>query len=100
MVVWHELYARLSGALPLVAQCPQLPRLGTFLIGYGFFRIFVDFFREYRVDFFGLPPGQAFNIGMTAVSEDFYDLVSPFEHCPSAPERKAVNWVRRQPFRR
>jgi phosphatidylglycerol:prolipoprotein diacylglycerol transferase len=41
--------------------------LGAFLIGYGFFRIFIDFFREYRTDFFGLPPGQEFNIGMTVV---------------------------------
>jgi phosphatidylglycerol:prolipoprotein diacylglycerol transferase len=39
--------------------------LGTFLVGYGFLRIFIDFFREYRSDFFGLPPGQEFNIGMT-----------------------------------
>lgn len=46
------------------ASPPRGVILGAFLIGYGFFRIFVDFFREYRVDFFGLPPGQAFNIGM------------------------------------
>jgi phosphatidylglycerol:prolipoprotein diacylglycerol transferase len=38
--------------------------LGVFLFGYGFLRIFVDFFREYRTDLFGLPPGQEFNIGM------------------------------------
>jgi len=38
--------------------------LGAFLFGYGFFRIFIDFFREYRMDLFGLPPGQEFNIGM------------------------------------
>jgi len=38
--------------------------LGAFLFGYGFFRIFIDFFREYRTDLFGLPPGQEFNIGM------------------------------------
>jgi len=39
--------------------------LGVFLFGYGFFRIFIDFFREYRSDLFGLPPGQEFNIGMS-----------------------------------
>jgi len=39
--------------------------LGTFLFGYGIFRIFIDFFREYRMDLFGLPPGQEFNIGMS-----------------------------------
>ena len=38
--------------------------LGVFLFGYGFFRIFVDYFREYRTELFGLPPGQEFNIGM------------------------------------
>jgi phosphatidylglycerol:prolipoprotein diacylglycerol transferase len=38
--------------------------LGTFLFGYGFFRILVDFFREYRMDLFGLPPGQQFNAAM------------------------------------
>lgn len=36
-----------------------------FLLWYGFLRIFVDFFREYRTDFFGFPPGQEFNIFMT-----------------------------------
>ena len=41
--------------------------LGVFLFGYGFFRIFVDYFREYRTDLFGLPPGQEFNIGMAVV---------------------------------
>lgn len=41
--------------------------LGTFLFGYGFFRIIIDFFREYRVDLWGLPPGQEFNIGMSVL---------------------------------
>jgi phosphatidylglycerol:prolipoprotein diacylglycerol transferase len=36
-----------------------------FVLWYGFLRIFVDFFREYRTDFFGFPPGQEFNIIMT-----------------------------------
>jgi phosphatidylglycerol:prolipoprotein diacylglycerol transferase len=44
---------------------PRGVLLGAFLIGYGFLRIFIDFFREYRTDFFGLPPGQEFNLGMT-----------------------------------
>lgn len=39
--------------------------LGGFLFGYGFFRIIIDYFREYRVDLFGLPPGQEFNIAMS-----------------------------------
>ena len=41
--------------------------LGIFLFGYGFFRIFIDFFREYRSELFGLPPGQEFNIGMSVI---------------------------------
>lgn len=38
---------------------------GHFVLWYGFLRIFVDFFREYRTDFLGLPPGQGFNLLMT-----------------------------------
>jgi hypothetical protein len=37
------------------------------LFGYGFFRIFIDFFRDYRTELFGLPPGQGFNIGMSII---------------------------------
>jgi phosphatidylglycerol:prolipoprotein diacylglycerol transferase len=44
---------------------PRGVLLGAFLLGYGFFRIFIDFFREYRMELFGLPPGQEFNIGMS-----------------------------------
>ena len=36
-----------------------------FILWYGFLRIFVDFFREYRTSLHGLPPGQEFNILMT-----------------------------------
>lgn len=35
-----------------------------FLLWYGFLRVFVDVFREYRTTLYGLPPGQEFNIGM------------------------------------
>ncbi|NNK94431.1 MAG: prolipoprotein diacylglyceryl transferase [Desulfobacterales bacterium] len=38
-----------------------------FIFWYGFLRIFVDFFREYRTDFMGFPPGQEFNVLMTFV---------------------------------
>jgi phosphatidylglycerol:prolipoprotein diacylglycerol transferase len=38
-----------------------------FILWYGFLRIFVDFFREYRTSLHGLPPGQEFNILMTVV---------------------------------
>jgi phosphatidylglycerol:prolipoprotein diacylglycerol transferase len=39
--------------------------LGSFLFGYGFFRIIIDYFREYRIELLGLPPGQEFNIAMS-----------------------------------
>lgn len=50
------------------SRCP--PRgvvLGHFVFWYGFLRIFVDLFREYRTDFLGLPPGQEFNLLMSIV---------------------------------
>jgi len=39
--------------------------MAHFILWYGFLRIFVDFYREYRTDFYGFPPGQEFNIFMT-----------------------------------
>jgi phosphatidylglycerol:prolipoprotein diacylglycerol transferase len=36
-----------------------------FIFWYGFLRIFVDFFREYPTNLFGIATGQAFNILMT-----------------------------------
>lgn len=36
-----------------------------FVLWYGFLRIFIDFFREYRTDLMGFPPGQEFNLLMT-----------------------------------
>ncbi len=41
--------------------------LGHFILWYGFLRIFVDLFREYRTELLGLPPGQEFNILMSIV---------------------------------
>ena len=38
---------------------------GHFVLWYGFLRIFVDIFREYRTDLIGFPPGQEFNLLMT-----------------------------------
>ena len=46
---------------------PRGAMLGHFLFWYGFLRIFVDLFREYRVDFLGFPPGQEFNLLMALV---------------------------------
>ena len=39
--------------------------LGHFILWYGFLRIFVDLFREYRTELIGFPPGQEFNVLMT-----------------------------------
>jgi phosphatidylglycerol:prolipoprotein diacylglycerol transferase len=38
-----------------------------FILWYGCLRFFVDFFREYRGNMFGLPPGQEFNLLMTVI---------------------------------
>ena len=54
----------------LILRSRRPPRgvvLGHFILWYGFLRIFVDLFREYRTDLLGLPPGQEFNILMTIV---------------------------------
>ena len=44
---------------------PRGVLVAHFILWYGFLRIFVDLFREYRVLLYGLPPGQEFNIIMT-----------------------------------
>lgn len=46
---------------------PRGVLVAHFILWYGFLRIFVDFFREYRSSFYGLPPGQEFNILMTLI---------------------------------
>lgn len=56
--------------LLLVLRKTNPPRgviVAHFILWYGFLRIFVDFFREYRTNFLGFPPGQEFNIFMTVV---------------------------------
>ena len=52
------LWVRRAGALTGIITA-------HFIFWYGFLRIFVDLFREYRVDVFGLGPGQIFNLFMT-----------------------------------
>jgi phosphatidylglycerol:prolipoprotein diacylglycerol transferase len=78
-----------------------------FILWYGFLRIFVDFFREYRTDFFGLPPGQEFNILMTLIGVSmlflFYrnrrssgsKIYSPFREGVPGDARKNGLWLRR-----
>jgi phosphatidylglycerol:prolipoprotein diacylglycerol transferase len=54
----------------LVLRKTNPPRgviVAHFILWYGFLRIFVDFFREYRTSLLGFPPGQEFNIFMTVV---------------------------------
>ena len=46
---------------------PRGAMLGHFLFWYGFLRVFVDLFREYRVELLGFPPGQEFNVLMALV---------------------------------
>ncbi len=68
VVLYDGLKNLLMVPVLLVLRRMKLPRgilLGTFLFSYGFFRFFIDFFREYRTDFFGFAPGQEFNIGMS-----------------------------------
>lgn len=65
-----------------------------FILWYGFLRIFVDFFREYRTDFFGFPPGQEFNILMTFIGTI---LIFWFYH---KRKRISANTVCPQPLER
>jgi prolipoprotein diacylglyceryl transferase len=41
--------------------------MAHFFLWYGLLRIPIDFFREYRTDLFGFPPGQEFNLFMAAL---------------------------------
>jgi phosphatidylglycerol:prolipoprotein diacylglycerol transferase len=54
----------------LIIRKTKPPRgviMAHFILWYGFLRIFVDFYREYRTEFYGFPPGQEFNLFMTFV---------------------------------
>jgi phosphatidylglycerol:prolipoprotein diacylglycerol transferase len=57
------------GLLLLLRRFKPAPGILTahFIFWYGFLRIFVDFFREYPTNLFGIATGQAFNIFMTAL---------------------------------
>ena len=76
-----------------------------FILWYGFLRIFVDYFREYRTDFYGFPPGQEFNLLMTLVgvfmlfwlyrkrqhSEEFIIDISSSSNIPTSAMRRIWN---------
>ena len=79
-----------------------------FILWYGFLRIFIDFFREYRSDFLGFPPGQEFNILMTVIGSAmllyFYRkdrkiiIAAPTVHLSRTGNREvSIRW-RRAPF--
>ncbi len=44
---------------------PRGVLIAHFLLWYGLLRIPIDFFREYRTELYGFPPGQEFNLLMT-----------------------------------
>jgi phosphatidylglycerol:prolipoprotein diacylglycerol transferase len=56
--------------LLLVIRKHNPPRgviLAHFILWYGLLRIPIDFFREYRTELYGFPPGQEFNLLMTVL---------------------------------
>jgi phosphatidylglycerol:prolipoprotein diacylglycerol transferase len=73
------------------------PRTGIltahFILWYGFLRIFVDFFREYRIELMGFPPGQEFNLIMTVIG---IGLLARFKWKGSRPETWEENFPARQ----
>ncbi len=62
---------------------PRGVLVANFILWYGFLRIFVDFFREYRVSLYGLPPGQEFNLLMTAVGIAMLVWIYRFARAPA-----------------
>lgn len=86
----------------------KMPPRGVILahtiLWYGFLRIFVDFFREYRTDLFGFPPGQEFNLFMTICGISMLIFFYRRKHSvkkediPKAVEGKKGLWSRRVLF--
>lgn len=80
-----------------------------FILWYGFLRIFIDFFREYRTDIFGFPPGQEFNLFMTVIGASllilFYRRRKRVKKAPLSSEAKVPSvmstntlWIKRIVF--
>lgn len=70
VVLYDGLKNLLLVPLLLLIKRTKPPRgvlVAHFILWYGFLRIFIDFFREYRSSLYGLPPGQEFNILMTVI---------------------------------
>lgn len=83
--------------IPLLLAVRQttFPGRGVFLahfaFWYGFGRLFVDYFREYPVEVFGLPPGQYFNLLMAIGGLGLFIWFTRRGQCPDAGETKAVD---------
>lgn len=70
VVLYDGLKNLLLVPILLMIRSTKPPRgviVAHFILWYGFLRFFVDFSREYRTDFYGLPPGQEFNLFMTGL---------------------------------
>ncbi len=65
--------------------------LAHFVFWYGFGRLFVDYFREYPVEVFGLPPGQYFNLLMAIGGLGLLIWFTRRGRCPDAGETKAAD---------
>jgi phosphatidylglycerol:prolipoprotein diacylglycerol transferase len=70
------------GLLLLLRRARPAPGMliAHFVFWYGFLRIFVDLFREYPTNLFGIATGQAFNILMTALGGFLIFWFSRSEH--------------------
>jgi phosphatidylglycerol:prolipoprotein diacylglycerol transferase len=64
--------------------------LGHFVLWYGFLRIFVDLFREYRTELAGFPPGQEFNVLMTVLGIVILVWAYRFQDRASTPSTRRV----------
>ena len=92
------------------AKPPRGVIVAHFILWYGFLRIFVDFFREYRTDFLGFPPGQEFNIIMTLTGLTMLVYfhraagrkkpdISPAEiHHGAASQPSRIGWYKKAAF--
>lgn len=77
---------------------PRGAPFAHFLFWYAFLRLFVDLFREYRVESFGLGTGQVINLVMAAAGVAllvrFYRRRRP-RSAPGRPTSEATSWSRR-----
>lgn len=65
--------------------------LAHFVFWYGFGRFFVDYFRQYPVEVFGLPPGQHFNLLMAIGGLGLLIWFARRGRCQDAGETRAAD---------